>query len=54
VGLWAPAGRGIPLAEAVPQGALVRFSSPPLVSVLEGEALLSSPDFITGWVVHGR
>ncbi len=54
VGLWAPAGRGIPLAEAVPQGALVRFSSPPLVSVLEGQALLSSPDFITGWVVHGH
>ncbi len=54
VGLWAPTGEGVPLADMVPQGALVRFSTPPLVSALEGEARLTSPDFLTGWVVHGH
>jgi len=53
LGLWAPVAPGIPLADIVPPGSLVRFSSPPLVSIREGEAFLTSRTFITGWVVHG-
>ena len=52
VGLWAPAGRGVPVADIVPSGSLVRFSSPPLATLLEGELVLGSKDFVTGWVVH--
>jgi hypothetical protein len=50
VGIWVPSGPGIPLAEVVPPGALVRFSSAPMLNG-EGERLVSK-EFITGWVVH--
>lgn len=52
VGIWAPTDGGIPVTDVVPPGSLVRFSSPPTATVAEGEALLGSKDFITGWVVH--
>jgi hypothetical protein len=52
VGLWAPVERGIPVAEVVPIGALVRFSAPPLAILREGELLFAAKDFLTGWVVH--
>jgi hypothetical protein len=53
VGLWVPQAAGIPLEDVVAPGACVRFSAPPLVTVRDGEAFLSSSHFITGWVVHG-
>ena len=52
VGLWAPAGRGVPMADIVPSGSLVRFSVPPLATLLDGELMFGSKDFVTGWVVH--
>lgn len=54
VGFWTPAGQGIPLGDVVPAGALLRFSSPPLVTRGEEGMDLSAPDFVTGWVVHGH
>jgi hypothetical protein len=52
VGLWAPGQRGVPVADLVPPGSLVRFSSPPLVTLLDGEFVFGSKGFVTGWVVH--
>ncbi len=54
VGLWAPTGKGVPVADMVPAGALVRFSSPPLATWVEGELVFGSKDFVTGWVVHAH
>lgn len=51
IGLWAPTGTGIPVAEVVPAEARVRFSAPPLIA---GEGRFLSRDFVTGWVVHAR
>jgi hypothetical protein len=52
VGLWTPSGPGIPVEEAIPAGARVRLSSPPVVQYSERGWCLCSRDFVTGWVVH--
>lgn len=54
VGLWTPAGTGIPVPEVAPGGSLVRFSSPPRVIRAGGDLRFASADFITGWVVHAN
>jgi hypothetical protein len=52
VGIWAPTLQGVPLDEVASTESLVRFSSPPLVTMIDGGAHLRSTAFITGWVVH--
>jgi hypothetical protein len=54
VGFWAPAGEGVPVADLVPSGSPVRFSSPPLTTWVDGQPRFEARDFITGWVVHAN
>ena len=54
VGLWAPTRIGVPVTDIVPSGSLVRFISPPLVTLVDGVPVLGSKNFITGWVVHAN
>ncbi|HTX71449.1 MAG TPA: hypothetical protein VMC79_01355 [Rectinemataceae bacterium] len=54
IGISAPLPPGIPLAVIDGVGRSLRLSSPPLVSSREGSLTLSSPEMVTGWVLHGK
>lgn len=52
IGVWAPPGTTLPMRDALPEGAAVRFSRPPCIELEGSEYQLMGQWFVTGWVDH--